>query len=205
MRRVAAVIKDAVRIWRKDGFLRAFGFMRSRVYLRSDTLLYELWTNDISPELPADWRIRVVRSAVDCAGMDLLRKVGGGLEQRYFRREAVVHVMCIGGEPVARIWYFPNNPLARKLGPNTVYWGDAFVRPEWRGQGIQGLLSAYCASQLPKGTRVIFEVAASNVASQKGVAKAGCVVVGRLRMIVFLGQIINARLDLLPLVESPSQ
>jgi GNAT superfamily N-acetyltransferase len=199
MSRLSAFLDDVVSSWRRDGYRASFKLVRTRVYERTDTLLYELRTTGKAPELPADWQVTVVCSADDTAGVDLLCRTGGESEVRQFRRNAVAYVLSIGSEPVARAWYYPNNALVRRLGPNAAYFGSMFVLPEWRGLGIQGLLNAYMASFLPMGTRILMEILASNVASQKGVVKGNAVYIGRLDMIVFLGRIIRAH------VEAPSE
>ena len=198
MNRVTAFLIDVAQVWREEGFCASSRLVWSRIFARYETLLYELRTTSLELGLPADWQVTVLRSEKDPAAVDLLRRVGGEAELRNFRRKAVAYVLSIEDEPVARCWYFPNSSLARRLGPDAAYFGMRFVRPEWRGQGIQARLMTYTASLLPIGTRVIVEILPSNVASQNGVAKAGSVYVGRLHTIVLLGRVIRARIEASP-------
>ena len=204
MSRVGAFLLDVRQTRREAGFRASLRLMWSRVFACDETLLYEMRPVGLAQGLPADWHVTVLCSEQESSAVDLLRRAGGEGELRNFRRKAVAYVLCIGDEPVARSWYFPNSPLARRLGPDAAYFGMMFVRPEWRGQGIQARLLTYMASLLPAGSRVVAEIVQSNVASQKGAAKAGFVCVGRLHTIVFLGQVVRARIDRSPRADNPS-
>lgn len=195
MSRMATFIEDVVRIRKEAGLKSAAGFIGSRVFTRSETFLYELSPTDHVQDLPTDWRVLEIRSAGDAAGIDALHRAGGGLELRHFHRGGISFVLCIKDEPVAHGWYFPRNALAQRLGTGAVYFGYFFVRPEWRGQRIQALLTRYMVDRLPVGSRAVMEVAPSNLASRKGLAKCGCVCLGRLRTVVFLGKLVRVRID----------
>ena len=195
MVRLVAFLLDVGQTWREAGLWASLRLVWSRIFACDETLLYELRVVGVAKDLPAGWHVTAVCSEQESPALDLLRRAGGAGELRNFRRKAVAYVLRIGDEPVARCWYFPNNPLARRLGPDASYFGMMFVRPEWRGQGIQGQLNRYMASLLPAGSRVVAEIVQSNVASRKGLAKAGFVCAGRLHTIVFLGQVVRARVD----------
>lgn len=204
MGRLAAFIEDVVRVRREAGLRTAVGLVRSRVFARSETLLYELRPTDVVQGLPADWRVMEIHSAEDRAGIDALCRAGGGKELRNFRRGGISFVLCIKDEPVAHGWKFPRNALAHRLGVGATYFGYFLVRPEWRGQGIQAWLNTYMVERLPMGSWAIMEVLPSNIASQKGLAKCGCVFRGRLHTVVFLGQLVRVRIDASLPLDSPT-
>jgi ribosomal protein S18 acetylase RimI-like enzyme len=136
----------------------------------------------------------VVASHED-AEVGLLLKAGAESELPYFRRKALAYVLCIEDEVMARLWHFRQSPLAHWLGPNTAYFGKLFVKPEARGQRIGGLLLSNVAARQPIGTRIVLEVKPSNISSQKCLAKAGCVLLGRLHTIECLTRLVRVRLD----------
>lgn len=195
MRRVGAFLEDIGRIRKDAGVRTALGFIGTRVFERSETLLYELRPEGAEALPPESWRVVIVQSRDDAVGTELLRRAGGGPEFRNFRRGGVAFLLCIQDEPVAHGWYFMRNTLAKRLGSGAVYFGNFFVRPPWRGQGIQAWLTLHMVLGLPAGSRAIMEVVPSNVASQRGLAKAGCKLLGRLHQTVVLGQILRARIE----------
>jgi len=194
MKRVARFVEDAVHFWKRGGFRGSFRFVRSRLFARTDTLLYELRSPGVASSVPEGWRIRAVASLEDAEGLELLRQAGGEAELRHFRRHAIAYVTHIGDQLVARCWVFPDHPLARWMGPNNVYFGCMFVQPPWRGQGIQGRLNAYLASLQPAGCRILMEVDPANIASQRGLIKGGSTLLGLLTTIVVLGRIVSTRI-----------
>lgn len=193
MSRVLPFLKDLMRLRREAGIRAAFKLVLERVYSRNVNLFYELRTTGIEPNLPPDWRVKVMDSETD-ASVGLLLKAGGQAELPYFSRNAVVYVLCIGDEVAARLWHFPQNSLAHWLGPDAAYVGKIFVKPEARGQGMAGLLLTYMAARLPVGSRAVMEVEPSNISSQKGLIKAGCVLLGRLETIECFTRIIRVRI-----------
>jgi GNAT superfamily N-acetyltransferase len=203
MRRIATFFSDAVHLWRKGGFRSFLRFVRSRLLARTDTLLYDLRPDGSPPVLPQGWQVREVTSIADAEGVGLMLQVGGEAELRHFHRRAVAYVATIEGRLVARCWSFPEHPLARRMGPDTVYFGCMFVRPECRGQGIQGRLNAYLAALQPKGSRIIMEVEHSNIASQRGLLRGGSRLLGRLLTFVVLGQIVRTRLEPVAEIRDP--
>ena len=108
---------------------------------------------------------------------------------------AVAWVVCIGDEPVGHRYEYPNSTLARHLGPGVTYFGNAFVRPEWRGRGVSGHLLRAMAGALPAGTRILLEVTHANTISQRSLARNGAVLLGRLRITEVLGRLARVRLD----------
>jgi|ERR1035438_409707 ribosomal protein S18 acetylase RimI-like enzyme len=194
MSRIGPFLRDVVRIWHEAGPLAAFRLLRNRVYERNTNLFYELRATGVVPDLPPGWRVEVVASQADAAAALLLR-AGAASELPYFRRGAVAYLLCIEEEVVARLWHFPRNSLARWLGPDSAYAGKLFVKPEARGRGIGGLLLAAMAARQPVGSRVILEVAPSNISSQKCMVKAGCRFLGRLHRTECFTRLIRVRLE----------
>jgi ribosomal protein S18 acetylase RimI-like enzyme len=199
--RIKAFLADFLRLWRERGMLTAFRLVRKRIYERNENLLFELRTTGVGPELPPGWRVEVVTSSRDAAVAWLLR-AGGESELPNFQRQAVAYVLCIGDEAVARHWFFPQSALARWMGPGTAYFGSAFVKPEWRGRGINTLMLTYMAARLPVASRVILEVESSNLPSQKSLLKTGCRLLGLVRTTVCLARLVRVRVDESPLVHS---
>lgn len=196
MSRVGYFLDDVARLAREKGPLAAVQLVAKRFFERTDTLLFEMRTTGEEPDLPEGWRMRKFTSKRD-PELELLIRAGGGAELANFRREAVAYVLCIEGEPVARGWYYPRSPLARKLG-GAQYIGGAFVRPEWRGQGVNARFLQGYAKCVPPGSRFVMQVETSNEASQKSLARLGLVPVGHVRTLVLLGKLVRARVDPLP-------
>ena len=200
--RVRLFLDDLARLRREGGISAAFKLVRAKLYERAETLLYELRPTRVDPVLPMGWTVRKLTSEADPA-VEWLRRSGGEVNLHLFRRGAVAYLMFIGDEVVAHCWHYPNDLLAKRLGSGAAYFGQAFVRPEWRGQGINGRLIAHMAGQLPAGGRVVMEVEFSNVSSQKSLAKLGCVLLGRLRTLVVGASLVSIRIDPWPAVEIP--
>jgi GNAT superfamily N-acetyltransferase len=192
--RLRLFLDDLARLRREGGLAAAFRLVRAKLYERVQTLLYEFRPTGIDPGLPVGWTVRRVASEADPA-VEWLRRSGGDVNLHSFRRGAVAYVMCIGDQAVGHCWHYPNYLLARRLGSGAAYFGQAFVRPEWRGQGVNGRLIAYMAGQLPAGGRVVMEVEFPNVSSQKSLAKLGCALVGRLQTLVLGARLVSVRID----------
>lgn len=197
MDRISRFLEDLGRLRREGGIGAAFKHIRERISYEAETFLYDLHTTGIPHELPEGMAIRTVRSAADPA-VELLRQSGGDLNLHNFRRSAVAYVLSIGDEAVGHGWQFPNSPLARRLGPHTTYVGNIFVRPEFRGRGLNSHLLAFMAGSLPKGTRILMEVALTNVSSQRSLRKSGCALVGRLHIITVFSNIMRIRITPVP-------
>lgn len=201
MSRVGYFLDDLARLAREEGPFAAAKLLGKRVYERTDNLLFEMRTTGAEPELPEGMRIHHFSSKRD-PDLDLLVRAGGGKELGNFRRRAVAYVLCVEGEPVARGWYFPRNALARKLD-GAQYLGSAFVRPEWRGKGLNAMLLQGYARSVPPGTRLVMQVAASNTSSQQSLSRLGLAPVGRVSTLVVLGRLVNVRIDPLPRKGTP--
>lgn len=205
MNRIVAFLEDTLDIGKRKGLRAAMRHVKSRVFIRYARLLYEYRRTGGEPLLPEGWSVVVVSSAEDAAGVDLLRRVEGGLELGNFRRNAVAYIMCIDGLPVAHRWHYPRSPLALKLGPGFAYTGAMHVLPAWRGRGIQSRLLMHMASLLPEGTRIVMEIEDENLASRRGVAKAHAVCLGRVHVTVFLGKVVRIRIEPLQTSQAPAQ
>ena len=145
------------------------------------------------PGLPSGWTIQALVSAAD-PGVALARQCGQPLASHHFRQGAIAFVLFIGDEAVGHRWHFRGHPLARRLGPEFAYFGDAFVRPAWRGRNISGQILQYMVAQLPTGSRAVMEVEISNTRSQRSLIRNGCVVMGRVRTTVLFNQIVKIRI-----------
>ena len=198
MNRVWLFLRDFTRSCREKGIRAALKHVRKRVYEQNLNLYYELRATSVEPDLPKGWCVKVLSSHTDAA-VGLLLKAGGEPELRHFRRNAVAYLMCIGDQVVARHWHFKQHPLAQWLGPHAAYVGKAFVKPEFRGQRINGRLLAYMAAQLPAGSKIVMEVDPSNVSSQKSLANAGCALMGQIQTTECFTRLISVRLNGSPL------
>lgn len=194
MVRTVQFLKECAALLRTSGPRAALRLARSRIYSTTDTLLYEYRGTGAPHTLPGGWSLHVVRSESD-PGLDLLRRSGGDFTPESFLRGAVAYVICIDGEPVGHRYDFPGSPLARRLGPDATYFGNAFVRPEWRGLGVNGHLLRAMAGAQPPGRRILIAVAHTNATNQRSLRKNGALLLGRLRTTVFLARVVRARID----------
>ncbi|BDU71758.1 GNAT family N-acetyltransferase [Mesoterricola silvestris] len=206
LRRIPPFLGDLVRKLRTLGFRAATAYLWSRVTELTENLLYEFRTTGPGPEsvLPEGWTVRTFTSADD-PDLDLLIRAGGGEGLSNFRRQAVAHVLCIEGEPVACGWQYPWDPVARWLGPDAVYLGGAWVRPEWRGRGINAVLLAHVTGNLPVGSRVVMLVAVENRSSQACLAKGASTCRGLLQVRMVLSMVWKIRLLPIPEGVVPSR
>jgi ribosomal protein S18 acetylase RimI-like enzyme len=194
MHRIQLFLADVRALHRSGGWRPGLRLLRKRLYSATDNLLYEYYATGVPHILPDGWNVRVFRSQAD-PGLDLLRRSGGDFLPRALLRGAVAWVVCIGDEPVGHRYEFPYSTLARHMGPGTTYFGNAFVRPEWRGQGVSGHLLRAMAATLPAGTRILLEVPHGNTTSQRSLARNGATLLGRLRTMEILARLVRVRLD----------
>lgn len=194
MGRILDFLADVRKRLREEGLGSALHLVRTRLYSTTDTLLFEYRGTGEPYRLPEGWSLRAIRAEDDPA-LELLRRSGGDFTPECFRRGAVAYLVCIGEEPVAHRYVFPKSPLARRLGPGTTYFGNAFVRPEWRGRDINGHLLRAMAGLEPRGTRILLAVAHENGTNQRSLARNGAVLQGRLKTTVFLGRLVRARVE----------
>jgi GNAT superfamily N-acetyltransferase len=193
-KRLRPILDDMARYWTQGGTKAVFTHIKKRVFERNQNLLYELPCNGVPAALPEGWALTVVRVG-DEAGYELLRQVGGEFGIPKVHHRAVAYVMTVLGEPVGVFWHFPANTLARRMGRGTAYVGRAFVRPAWRGQGVNPRILAAMASTMPPGTRLILEIAKENLVSQKSMARGGCKLVGMLTTFEVLGLLVGYRIE----------
>ena len=179
--------------WRQAGSRTALRHLMCKFFERQENLLYECRQTATGSVLPAGWTIRALGFEAD-PGVALARQCGQPLASRNFRHGAIAFVLFISEEAVGHRWHFPRYPLARRLGPEVAYFGDAFVRPAWRGRNISGHILHYMVAQLPAGSRAVMEVEISNTTSQRSLIRNGCVLLGRVRTIVLFNQIVRVRI-----------
>lgn len=197
LRRARPFLRDLVHKGRTLGFRAAASYLLSRITELTENLIYEYRTVGGNPNLPEGWTVRTF-SSEDDPDIGLLVRAGGAEEMHHFRRQAVAYVLSIDGEPVAHGWRYPWDPVARWLGPDAVYLGSAWVRPEWRGRGINGIFFDYVTGNMPVGTRVVMLVAVENRASQASLAKSPATCLGLLRVRMVLAMVWRIRLLPLP-------
>ena len=184
---------DLMREWRQAGFRVALRHLVCKVFDRPENLVYECRQMATGPGLPSGWTIQALDSEAD-PGVALARQWGQPLANHHFRQGAIAFVLFIGDEAVGHRWHFRGHPLARCLGSEFAYFGDAFVRPAWRGRNISGQILHYMVAQLPAGSRAVMEVEMSNAPSQRSLIRNGCVVMGRMRTTVLFNQIVRVRI-----------
>lgn len=103
-------------------------------------------------------------------------------------------VIVRGGTVVHASYLFLKNKTACILGlrPDTALMGNAFTVPAYRGQGCQPRsVAARAALAREAGfERVAAETSPDNVASQRGLQKAGMRLTGRLDLVVLLNVLV---------------
>lgn len=198
--KVRFFLVDLMGEWRRAGFRVALRHLLCKVFERPENLLYACRAMATEPGLPSGWTIHALDSEAD-PKVALARQCGQPLANHHFRQGATAFVLFIGDEAVGHRWHFRGHPLARRLGPEVAYFGDAFVRPAWRGRNISGLVLHHMLAQLPTGSRAVLEVEMSNTPSQRSLVRNGCVLMGRVRTTVLFNRILSVRI--LPQSEHP--
>jgi GNAT superfamily N-acetyltransferase len=127
--------------------------------------------------------------------MQLLGDVGGSYTPSIFLRGGAAYVLCVDGEPVGHGYEYPYSALAKWFGPGVTYIGKLYVRPEWRGKGIAGLMVQAMVATLAPGGKAILEVHFENLSSQRSLLKAGARLVGRLHTLSLFARLVRVRID----------
>jgi GNAT superfamily N-acetyltransferase len=181
------------------GGIRAVGaFLGSRLYRRSQSLLFCCRELPALPVLPPDLSIeRITAGEADDFLQDLLR-AGAGEDLHLFGRGAVCYLARWSGEPAGAGWVFADSYLLRRagLGGKARYLGACQVAEAFRGRGIYtNLLRTMANDALAAGFEPYIDTSCDNVASQRGILKAGFVHKGMLSAIVLFGFIVNCTIS----------
>ncbi len=192
---IARVIADLRAEWREGGFRAVLGYVNRRLFSRSQMWLYEGSAG--APELPERTRIVAIPPAAVSEYGDALRQAGVGSDIRNADRGAVCYLLLDGEESAALGWLFPNSRLLRRLGypRNAVYLGGFVTRSEYRGRGYYPSLLRHISHSVGNGRICVVETSPTNLASQRGLDKAGFLLVGTVRRVVVAGVMIRCSLE----------
>ncbi len=179
-------------------FFTGVRFLRQRLLCVRETILYIRATDKPSTiEPPADIRITPV-ALDDPDALTKLLATGTGWSVRNFgRKGATAYLATFQGMPVAAGWLFEKSPLLTRLrmDHDVVYLGEFEVLPQFRGRGIYpAMLEAMCSDIRGRCARAYAETEPGNLASRRGLEKAGFCVAGRLRTVIVAGMLVRCRL-----------
>lgn len=179
------------------GGIRGCGkLIASRLFRRSRSLLFCCREAPDSPTLPPELTIQRVTKAADASLREDLLQAGAGDDLHLFDRGAVCYLARWAGQPVGAGWLFRESYLLAHAGcsVNGRYLGGFQVVETHRGKGIYtALLKVMAADVLPNGKVPYIDTTADNLASRRGIEKAGFTCVGTLQVTILLGLIIHCR------------
>ena len=198
--RILRGLSDILFQLRKGGFKAAWQLLTSRLYRRSVSLLYFCRTVASPAPIPPELTIEVVTADKASAFHSDLVSAGAVNDLRLFERGATCYLARWAGVPVGAGWLFRESYLLERAGcePNARYLGAFQVAERARGKGIYtALLSTMCRDVLKAGNIPYIDTTPGNIASQRGIEKAGFTCLGTLRTTVVLGVIVRCRLGVL--------
>jgi len=113
---------------------------------------------------------------------------GGESDLCYFRLNGVCYLVRLNGRPVALGWSFSRNRMLKLLGiMDGVYFGGFHVNEKYRGLGVYTALLRRMCLDVPFGLSIIVETGLNNVASQRGLQRAGFKLVNKLTLVIAFG------------------
>ncbi len=195
--------RTILRLAREGKVLDAARMLFAGICSASTSLLFERRAG--SGAAPDSRQLVVRRVAGDQASefMKDLCRAGAGPDLDYFESGAVAYLAYEAGAAAGVGWRMASSPLLRRIGEpaNSVYVGGFHVVPEARGRGIYpALLNAICRD-LPSPDALVFaQTSLSNLASQRGLVKAGFCCRGKLRVLVVMGVIVWCSIGKAPAV-----
>ena len=176
------------------------GILKKLFWLdRGRYLIYQLPPGGGAPEAPApDVRAFERYEDIPPALRDRLvaRRYLNVLYYRMKRRQARVLCLCDGDDPIAYGWIQSWAPFRRRFGSlfaDAVMLGPYWTAPARRRQGLYARLLAHSLSLLDKRLPIVIYTSVENVASQKGIEKAGFQLVGRYEISVFMRLLVRCR------------
>ena len=197
---VREAMEDFLALGRSGNMRRALQFIWRRIWSTSDMAIYECQASTMAHGAPPEGVCIVKVDAGNRSQHEAnIVKAGTGWDMRYFKRKAVCYLAYVGDEPAGIGWRFPSSRLLRRIGrsESDAYLAGFHVVEAFRGRGLYpALLGAACHDVAAPGVSAFAETGLHNVASQRGLAKAGFVPIGRLRTRVLAGFIL--RWEVLP-------
>ena len=190
--------REAVESLWRDGVRRTLASLMRRGFRRSTSQVYIMRGAAGAVAVPPELAIACVAADDRTRREADLRASGAADDVHLFARGAVCYIAYWEGAPAGAGWLFRVSYLLRRagLGPRACYLGGFQVREAYRGRGIYpALLRTMCRDALREGLVPYIDTTADNVASRKGIIKAGFEPYGTLKVIVAAGVIVRCRLQ----------
>lgn len=190
MNRISSALKTIVRCLAGGDWLRLRRYVASRLWVSARTVLYRCEQPVVGP-IPEGVAIERMDHATSDQ-REVLVLAGAGDDLRNFDAGALCYLARLRGCPVGLGWSFKDSPLLRRLRLKTgIYTGGFHVIEPARGHGIyQALLRRIAADVSATGCVLYAEASPDNVASRRGLARAGFVEVGYLETQIVAGIIV---------------
>ena len=196
-RRIVVGLQDLRAVLRSGGIGAACRSLHGRIFRRSVTLLYSCRVPSVGlPDTPGLTIERVTGKEADTLHDDLCQ-AGAGDDLRLFARGAICYLARWAGQPVGAGWLFKESYLLRRAGcePAARYLGAFQVVASHRGKGIySALLRTMAADVMAAGGVPYVNTTEDNIASRRGIEKAGFTCEGELHALIVLGLIIRCKL-----------
>lgn len=196
--KVQRTLREAETVRRTNGAIAACAFLRRYLYSQSTMVLFESRNKNLVLPLPIGFEVVKVATADKAAHLQAIDEAGAGSDVSNFDRGAVAYLLTVGRTGVAIGWRFMSSPLFAPLGydsRSTIYLGGYHVRNEHRGRGLYPYLVQRMFTDAESAQCAIAETAVGNVASQRGLAKAGFTQRGTVRRTTLCGSLIRCRLE----------
>lgn len=181
--RLALAVREVLLTARAGGPKIACRMACRRVFRRSESMLFAKEGPFPALALPVSIHVETVTPEPGQAKRQEVFRAGAGPDVLNFDRGATCYMVYVEGGPAGVGWCFPESRLLRRLGLDRKgkYLGGFFVRPEFRGRGLYPLLlQTICREALDAEQTAFAETGYENLASQRGLTKAGFVCKGRL-------------------------
>lgn len=181
----------------RDGFRAAWEVFRERIYRRSASLFFRCATLPGAVVSPPELTIEVIDSTSAKSLRSDLMEAGAGDDFRLFERGAVCYLARWSGLPAGAGWCFRESYLLRRArcGKSARYLAAFQVAEVFRGRGIYThLLRRMLADVFAQKGVAYIDTTSDNLASRRGIEKAGFTCLGTLHTTLLLGVIIRCRL-----------
>ncbi len=194
------VLREAALERRRNGTRSAIRFIASRLYSRSNMMVFEHRDKRLRGKLPEGYDIVPVSAVPASVYQGLLTEAGVGSNPIHFERGGVGWLIVSGNHAVAIGWAFRKSAALEHLGydpSSSVYLGGFHVRSTHRGQGLYPyLLQRMFADS--GATCAIAETSMDNAASQSGLIKAGFRRRGVAKRLTLCGCPVQCRIEEVP-------
>ena len=185
--RINAIWCYGVAVVRKKGFCGGLQALFKKGFRVSRTLLYERERGDgegqcLEKDPASAHAVRKENLAFDVITLADCRRyendiivAGGELDVHLFHGGAVCYLARLQGVPVGLGWRFTKSRMLKLLRvmDSAEYVGGFHVREEYRGRGIYPALLERICLDVPHTKKILAETGMENLASQRGLEKAG--------------------------------